>query len=262
MQLCSTQRCCVVTACRAEGRIKWCRCVWGNRWRAFEEEVSHSSQSSSRTGLRSSHLLRFFFPSTIRRSVWHRPSQAVREHLNTNSSSLVKSRSTCHPVSLLIPFPLSPSFFPQIYLFDLSGHSSAPFFGPFTVLNCHSDTGTGTVGRWPCKICHPFNIRLFSLSRLLCNSQTSTCSLWSPLLSFMCPRLLSWPRPCRRRWRWKKPSRELSRERTARWSRSSPLWLPERESHVVPPRNLPLQHGQPSHNGASEVNKCLQSEEI
>lgn len=62
MQLCSIQCCCLVTACWAGERIKCCRCVWGNLWRAFEEGVSHSSWSSSRTESWTSHLLRGFYP--------------------------------------------------------------------------------------------------------------------------------------------------------------------------------------------------------
>ncbi len=63
VQLCSILCCCLVTACWAGGRIRYCRCVWGNLWRAFEEGVSHSSWSSSRTESWTSHLLRGFLPS-------------------------------------------------------------------------------------------------------------------------------------------------------------------------------------------------------
>lgn len=63
VQLWSSQRCCLVTACWAGGRIKCCRCVWGNLWRALEEGVSHSSWSSSRTESWTSHLFKGFLPA-------------------------------------------------------------------------------------------------------------------------------------------------------------------------------------------------------
>lgn len=47
----------------------------------------------------------------------------------------------------------------------------------------------------------------------------------------MCPRLLSWPQHCRRKWRWKRPSRAPSRQRTERWSRS---WQPESPMGTLP----------------------------
>ena len=79
VQLCSIQYCCLVTACWAGGRIKCCRCVWGNLWRAFEEGVSHSSWSSSRTESWTSHLLRGFYPHNT--SLCLTPTiETVREH--------------------------------------------------------------------------------------------------------------------------------------------------------------------------------------
>lgn len=62
VQLCWSQRCCLVTARWAGARIKCCRCVWGNLWRALEEGVSHSAWSSSRTESSTSHLLGVFYP--------------------------------------------------------------------------------------------------------------------------------------------------------------------------------------------------------
>lgn len=80
VQLCSAQCFCLVTACWAGGRNKCCRCVWGNLWRAFEEGVSHSSWSSSRTESWNSHLLRSFFPSQYLALSDIKHRQTDREH--------------------------------------------------------------------------------------------------------------------------------------------------------------------------------------
>lgn len=63
----------------------------------------------------------------------------------------------------------------------------------------------------------------------------------SPPPSVWCvPRRRSWPRPCRRTWRWRRPSKEPSRQRTGRY-RSSPPPLPESPVQPSPaqPRTPP-----------------------
>lgn len=107
VQLCSIQYCCLVTACWAGGRIKCCRCVWGNLWRAFEEGMSHSSWSSSRTESWTSHLLRVFLPTQYLAlsNTDYTDSQSIKiqiAHLLSNLSP---------PVTLLLFLSSQSSFF-------------------------------------------------------------------------------------------------------------------------------------------------------
>lgn len=139
VQLCSSHCCCLVTACWAEGRIKYCRCVWGNLWRAFEEGVSHSSWSSSRTESWTSHLLRGF-THTMPHSVWRR-AQTAREGKNTNSVSPLQSLLTCHSASSLTPVTNHlPLWSLHCYLFH-NPFTPLSVFGPSSVVVSCGETG-------------------------------------------------------------------------------------------------------------------------
>lgn len=90
-----------------------------------------------------------------------------------------------------------------------------------------------------------FKVTLISSSRMLHNWQ---CFMYKISMSFTSyhpfpllfsnSRLLSWPRPSRQTWRWRRPSRVPSRERTVKWFRLSPLWPPEVPSGSTQPRTL------------------------
>lgn len=147
LQLHSIQYCCLVTACWAGGRIKCCRCVWGNLWRAFEEGVSHSSWSSSRTESWTSHLFKGFLATQYLTlsDTDHGDSQRALKYKWLISCQVCPHLSLCFFSSFLGPF------FSLIYLFsNLSCHSSAlSVFGPFTTMLQYGFISTGYT-QWQC----------------------------------------------------------------------------------------------------------------